>query len=106
VAYDEDLADRVRALMAGEPGLVEKKMFGGLALMLDGNMACGVMGDELLIRIDPDTHEQVLAEPGTKPFAMSNRTAKGFVLVRAGADADLRRWVERGVAFTRTLPPK
>ncbi len=106
MAYDEGLADRVRELMAGEPGLVEKKMFGGLAVMLDSNMACGVMGDEVVIRIDSATVDQALAEPGTRPFTMSGRPAKGFILVAGTAETDLRGWVNRGIAYARSLPPK
>jgi TfoX/Sxy family transcriptional regulator of competence genes len=108
MAYDEGLAHRVRGLMAGEPGLVEKKMFGGLGLMLDGNMACGVMGDEVLIRLDPATQEQALAEPGTRPFAMTSRPSKGWILVAGDActEDDLRRWVDRGISYARSLPPK
>jgi len=69
-------------------------------------MACGVMGDEVLVRIDPSRHEQALAEPGTRPFAMTSRQAKGWVLVAADGEDDLRRWVERGIAYARSLPPK
>jgi hypothetical protein len=84
-------------------------LFGGLALLLDGNMACGVMGDDVLIRIDPASHDRVLAEPGTREFAMTSRPAKGWILVgpdATGTDEDLRRWVDRGVGYARSLPPK
>jgi hypothetical protein len=109
VAYDEGLATRLRDLIGGEPGLAEKKMFGGLAMLLNGNMAVGVHGDGLVVRTDPAQHEQLLAEPGARLFDLTGRPMKGWLLVDAGGcvgDGDLRRWVDRGVAYARTLPPK
>lgn len=109
MAYDEGLATRLRDLMGGEPGLAEKKMFGGLAMLLNGNMAVGVHGDDLIVRTDPDQQERLLAEPGARVFDMTGRPMKGWLLVDPngfGEDADLRRWVDRGVAYARSLPPK
>lgn len=109
MAYHEALATRLRELVEDEPGLVEKKMFGGLAMMIDGNMALGVHGDGLLVRVDPERYDTLMAEPGTGEFAFTGRVAKGMVVVDASAcaeDDDLRRWVARGVAFARSLPPK
>jgi TfoX/Sxy family transcriptional regulator of competence genes len=109
VAYDEGLATRVRDLIGDRPGVVEKKMFGGLAFLLNGNMACGVHGEELIVRLAADATDAALAEPGTRLFDMTTRPMKGWILVDAGAhaeDDDLRRWVDRGVAYADTLPPK
>jgi TfoX/Sxy family transcriptional regulator of competence genes len=109
MAYDEGLATRVRKLLDDEHGLVEKKMFGGLAMMLDGNMAVGVHGDGLIVRADPASHDDLLAEPGARTFDMTGRPMKGWLVVDAEgctAAKDLRRWVRRGVAYARSLPPK
>jgi TfoX/Sxy family transcriptional regulator of competence genes len=109
VAYDEGLATRLRDLVAGEPGLAEKKMFGGLALLLDGNMAVGVHGDALIVRTEPSQQERLMAEAGVRVFDVTGRPMKGWLLVDpAGCaeDEDLRRWIDRGVAFARSLPPK
>ena len=109
MAYDEGLAIRIREVLGGEPGLTEKRMFGGLAIMLDGNMAVGVSGDDLMVRTDPAQQDALLAEPGARPFDLTGRPMKGWLVVDAGGvaeDADLRRWIERGVAFARSLPPK
>jgi hypothetical protein len=109
MAYDEGLATRVRDLLGDQPGLAEKKMFGGLAFMLHGNMACGVRGEELIVRLAADATDAALAEPGTRLFDLTGRAMKGWILVDAGGhaeDEDLRRWVDRGVAYAHTLPPK
>jgi TfoX/Sxy family transcriptional regulator of competence genes len=109
MAYDEELSERIRAHLEGEPGLSEKRMFGGIAFLINGNMACGVNKTDLIVRIDPGTHADVLAEPGAREFDLSARPMKGWVSVDAagyGSDADFGRWVERGVGFARGLPPK
>jgi hypothetical protein len=109
MAYDEALATRVRELIAGETGLAEMEMFGGLAFLLDGNMACGVRGDDLLVRVDPAVHEADMAEAGVRPDDLTGRPVRGWLLVEPsgrGKDDDLRRWVGRGVAYARSLPPK
>ncbi|MBO3746083.1 TfoX/Sxy family protein [Streptosporangiaceae bacterium NEAU-GS5] len=109
MAYDEGLATRLRDLIGAEPGLTEKRMFRGLSMLLDGNMAVSVSGDELLVRIDPADQERLLAEPGAHVFDRTGRPMKGWLLVAPAGfaeDDDLRRWVARGVAFARTLPPK
>ncbi|MEZ4769887.1 MAG: TfoX/Sxy family protein [Caldilineales bacterium] len=109
MAYDEGLAQRVREVLADEAGLTEKRMFGGIAFMLDGNMACGVSGDELMLRVGTDGFDALLSEPGVRIFDMSGRPMKGWLLVSAGAtaeDDDLAGWVRRGVTFARSLPPK
>ena len=109
MAYDEGLATRVRDQLGDQPGLAETKMFGGLAFLLDGNMACGVRGHDLIVRVAADAAEAALREPGTRPFDLTGRPMKGWLLVDAGGHAegdDLRRWVDRGLAYATSLPPK
>lgn len=109
MAYDEGLATRVRELIGDHPGVAEKRMFGGLAFLLNGNMACGVRGDDLIVRLAADASDEALAERATRPFDLTGRPMKGWILVAAtghAEDDDLRCWVDRGVAYARTLPPK
>ena len=109
MTYDEGLATRLRDLVGAEPGLTEKKMFGGLAMLLHGNMAVGVHGEALIVRTDPTQQERLLTESGVRVFDLTGRPMKGWLLVDpAGCaeDGDLRRWVDRGVAYARSLPPK
>jgi hypothetical protein len=109
MAYDEDLANRVREQLAGEDARTEKAMFGGLAFMLAGNMAVGLTGDELMVRLAPADGEAALDEPHTRPFDMTGRPMRGWIVVGAAgieSDEQLRDWVGRGVAFARSLPPK
>jgi hypothetical protein len=109
MAYDEGLATRVRDALGGQAGLDEKRMFGGLAFLVQGNMACGVRGDDLMVRVAADTAEALLAEPGARPADMAGRPMKGWLLVGPeghAEDDDLRRWVGRGVAHASSLPPK
>jgi hypothetical protein len=98
MAYDEGLAIRLQDILGDEAGLAEKKMFGGLAILLDGNMAAGVYGDDLLVRTDPGQQDTLLAEPGTRPLDMTSRPMKGWIVVdasRCAEDDDLPRWVTR-----------
>lgn len=100
---------RLREVVGAEPGYVEKKMFGGIAMLLGGNLAVGVHGDDLLVRVGPQHYEALLDEPGAGVFAMTGRVSRGMLVVEAAAvaaDDELRRWVSRGVAFARSLPPK
>jgi TfoX/Sxy family transcriptional regulator of competence genes len=109
MAYNEDLAERVREELADEPGLTERKMFGGLAFMLDGNMCCGVSGDELMIRIPPEETDDALGEPGVRPMDMTGRPMKGWLVVGGeaiAAEAGLAQWVDRSRRFAHSLPPK
>lgn len=110
MSYDEDLADRLRGLLAGEP-VTEKKMFGGLAFMLNGNMSVAASGQGgLLVRVDPADAEDLLAEPGAGPMEMGGRAPmKGWLQVSAdvlGDDETLGAWVSRGVTYARSLPAK
>jgi hypothetical protein len=109
MVYDEGLVQRVREVMGELPGYVEKKMFGGVGFMLHGNMACGVNGADLIVRVGPEQYESALAEPHTRPFDMTGRPMKGWVVVTAEgyeADADLKGWVQHGVAYASSLPAK
>ena len=109
MAYDEGLATRVRDVLGDQPGLAEKKMFGGLAFLLHGNMACGVRGDDLIVRMAVEEADAALEEPGARPFDMTGRPMKGWLLVAPeghAEDDDLRRWVDRGLAHAGSLPPK
>ena len=109
MAYDEGLAQRIEDALADQPDLVAKKMFGGVGYMVRGNMACGVNGDSLIARVGPAAYEEALGQPHASPFDMTGRPMKGWVYVGEQAistDEDLRAWIERGVAFALTLPPK
>ncbi|MCA9922619.1 MAG: TfoX/Sxy family protein [Anaerolineales bacterium] len=109
MAYDEKLAERVRTLISGAPGVVEKKMFGGVGFILHGNMACGIHKDSLVVRIGPEKYADVVMQPQIRPFDITGRPMKGWILVdQAGVieDADLQHWVEQGLSFAGTLPPK
>jgi TfoX/Sxy family transcriptional regulator of competence genes len=108
VAYDEELADRVRVVLVDEPGLTERKMFGGLAFLVNGNMACGIVKDELMLRLGAEGAEAVLAEPHVRQMDFTGRPMTGMVYVeREGlGDAAVRRWVEQAAGFARSLPPK
>lgn len=102
MAYDEEVAGRIRALV---PDATEKTMFGGLAFLVGGNMAVAASGrGGLLVRVDPETSDELVATTAAEPMEMGGRTMKGWLRVPAGED--LEAWVERGVAYARTLPPK
>ena len=81
MTYDRELADRLRAALSTEPGVTEKAMFGGLAFLLHGNMAVGLSGQELMVRVGPEASDDALAHPHTRPFDMSGRPMKGWILV-------------------------
>ena len=109
MAYDQDLANRVREQLAGEDAVTEKEMFGGIAFLLGGNMAVGVSREDLMVRVGKDESDDALAQPHTRVFDMTGRPMRNWVLVEpAGVetDAQLSAWVGRGVAFARSLPPK
>jgi TfoX/Sxy family transcriptional regulator of competence genes len=110
MAYDEDLANRVRELIGVEPGLTEMRMFGGLAFLIGGNMAVGVSGQGgLMVRVDPDETEALMAKPHAGPFEMRGRGMKGWLRVDAEGvrtKRQLEPWVRRGIGYARSLPPK
>jgi TfoX/Sxy family transcriptional regulator of competence genes len=108
MAYDLKLAERIRSEMNGMP-FVEKKMFGGVGLLLNGNLACGVHKDDLIVRVDPEKHTALLKKPHAKPFDLTGKPMKGWLLVEADGvktDKHLSAWVKEGVEFALTLPPK
>jgi TfoX/Sxy family transcriptional regulator of competence genes len=110
VAYDEHLAARIRTLLEGEPDLIEKKMFGGLAFLIGGNMAVAASGQGgVLVRADPETSETLLASKGVQPMEMRGRQMQGWLRVEDDAvrtKRQLERWVRVGVGYARTLPAK
>ncbi len=109
MGFDQGLAQRVRAQLAGTSAVTEKQMFGGLSFLVDGNLCVGVMGDELLARVGPAATEAALARPGSRLMDMGGRPMKGWVNVRPEvleADDALAGWVEDALTFVRTLAPK
>jgi TfoX/Sxy family transcriptional regulator of competence genes len=109
VAYDADLADRIRQLTSGVPGLTEKKMFGGIAFMVNGNMACGPIKDGLMVRVGPEAYEDALAQPEASELGFTGRPMRGMVEVGTAALVDdelLEEWVRRGIEFASSLPAK
>jgi TfoX/Sxy family transcriptional regulator of competence genes len=110
MAYDEDLANRIRELIAAEDGLTEKKMFGGLAFLIDGNMSVGVSGQGgLMVRVDPDQTDELVAKPHARPFEMRGREMRGWLRVDdegLRTKRQLEPWVRRGIAYARALPAK
>ena len=110
MAYDEDLANRIRELIAAEPGVTEKRMFGGLAFLVNGNMSVSASGQGgLLLRVDPDESEKLLEAPHAELFVMRGRAMRGWLRVAPDGvrtKRELERWVRRGVAYARSLPSK
>ena len=109
MAYDEGLAQRVREALDGRADLTEKKMFGGLCFLLGGNMCCGIVGDELMLRVGPDAYEDVLDRDHAREMDFSGRALRGMVYVASdgfAADDELRGWLEPAVDFAGGLPPK
>lgn len=109
MAYDDKIADRIRRVLAGHPGLTERKMMGALCFMVNGHMCCGVTGAALMVRVGPDAYAEALNEPHVRPMEIGGRATAGFVLVDpAGVRtaATLSRWIQRGLDLASTLPPK
>ena len=109
MAYDEKLAGRVRQLLRRKPALTERKMFGGICFMLRGNMCCGVLDEELIVRVAPEEYPTALARPHVHAFDFTGKPMKGFVVVRprgCASDPALKEWVSHGVRFARALTPK
>lgn len=102
MAYDEGLVQRIRELLDDDARVSEKKMFGGIAFFVNGNMAAGTMKDELMVRVGPDGHDEAIAQPHARAMDFTGRTMRGFVQVEPAGfeeDADLRAWLARGIAF-------
>ena len=109
MAYDEELAERVRGALAGCEGLTEKRMFGGIAFMLRGNMSCGIVSDKLMVRVGPERFDEALTLPHARPMDFTGRPMRGMVYVTpegCRTDEALKRWVEQGLNFAATLPAK
>ncbi|MDE2836053.1 MAG: TfoX/Sxy family protein [Chloroflexota bacterium] len=109
MAYDERLTERVLDILGAEPSLVQKKMFGGVAVMLQGNLACGVIRSDLIVRVPKDEYEAALAKPHVREMDFTGRPMRGWVVVGPEAtddDASLEDWVATGAAYALSLPPK
>ena len=109
MAYDEGLAERLRDVLSEHPNLTEKKMFGGLAFMLNGHMFCGIVGDELMVRVGPQEYEDALSQSHARHMDFTGKPMKGYVYIEPDgfeSDEDLIMWANRGADFVRTLPPK
>lgn len=106
---DERLAARVRSIVRRRRGVSEKRMFGGLSFLIDGNMSCGIVRDELMVRVGSEAYEESLARPHARAMDFTGRSLTGYVYVAAAGlrtDTNLKAWVDRGVRFARTLPAK
>jgi hypothetical protein len=109
MAYDEGLAQRIRDHLDDRRDLSERKMFGGVAFMLGGNMCCGVVDDELMLRVGADGHEEAIALPHAREMDFTGRPMRGMLYVGTPGieeDEDLTAWLDRAVAFAGSLPPK
>src|SRR3954463_3832236 len=107
--YDEQLAERVREALNQETPTTERKMFGGLVFMVEGNMCCGVSRDDLLLRLGPEGSDAATSRPHARPMMMRDKPMRGFVRVDPeglAEDAELAEWIAEALDFVRTLPPK
>ena len=109
MAYSLELGERIRRALATRSDVTELKMFGGLGFMIRGHMACGVIGEELMVRVDPAREPDLLARPGARPMDFTGRRMKGFLQIGSEAlarDEDLAAWLAEGSARAESLPPK
>ncbi len=109
MAFDETLAERISLALADVPDLYDQLMFGGIAFMLSDHMTCGVIGDELVLRLGPEGAERALDRPHVRPMDFTGRPMRSMVLIGPEAlrdDGDLERWLRAATAFVATLPPK
>ena len=109
MAYDEAFAERVRRVLVKQPGVTERKMFGGIAFMVGGNMCCGVVKNDLMVRVGPQPYEDALAMPGARPMDFTGRPMKGMLYVDGGAFRSaktLAAWVRLGADYATSLPAK
>jgi len=109
VAYDDGLADRIRERLGADPAVTERRMFGGVAFLYEGNMAVGVTGDDLMVRVGPEGTDAALGRPGTRVFDMTGRPMRGWIVVDGAAVAEddtLDSWLAEGRTFAASLPPK
>lgn len=108
MAYDEKLAQRIQKVLETQAPVEAKKMFGGICIMVGGQMCCGVIGDELMVRVGPEQYPDALKRPHVRPMDFTGRPLKGMVYVApegVKSNDALRRWVERGLAFVKSAPP-
>ena len=109
MAYNEKLAERIRKILQFEKGFDEKKMFGGICYLLHGNMVCGILKNDLIVRVGQKDYADILTLPYTREFDITGRPMKGWVLVSASgiaSDKALKGWIEKGISFVKSLPPK
>ncbi len=109
MAYSESLARRIREVLKERSDVTERKMFGGLCIMVSGHMACGPLGDDLMVRVGPEDYEMALEQPHAREMDFTGRPMRGMVFVASeglNSDENLQRWVERALSFVTTLPPK
>ncbi len=109
MAFDKQLAERMRAVLGTTAGIEEKTMFGGIAFLLNGNMCCGVNKDRAVLRINPKDSSEAIRQPGAGPFDITGRPMKGWIMVGpegCSGDEDLARWIQQAREFVATLPPK
>lgn len=109
MSYDEHLADRIRSVLEVRDDVSERKMFGGIAFMIGDNMAVGIVGSDLMVRVGPEAWEKALSLPHARPMDFTGRPMTGFVYVAPkgmATDTSLRQWIDRGLAFVATLPAK
>jgi TfoX/Sxy family transcriptional regulator of competence genes len=109
MAFDEALRARLRARLGGMDGIAEKPMFGGIGFMLRGNLLCGVMGEDLLVRIAGKDFDRYVGDDGARPMAMGGRSSKGWILVPSanlGGEPEMSKWIDRAIEFVATLPAK
>lgn len=109
MAYDEGVAERLREVYDAHHDIVEKKMFGGLAFLVNGHMSCGVVGDSLMVRVGPEQYEPSLKRPYARPMDFTGKPLRGFVFVDPPgfeSDEDLSGWVHASLTFVLSIPPK
>jgi len=109
MAYDLGLAARCEDFILDKPSISQKRMFGGMAYLLNGNMAFGIHKDHLMVRVGSDAHDASMELPETAPFNLTGRSMKGWILVSPDGieeDAQLKAWIDRGIRFAETLPAK
>ncbi|MHB0968112.1 MAG: TfoX/Sxy family protein [Bellilinea sp.] len=109
MAYDHNLAQRIIENLQGVPAVDEKKMFGGVGYLIHGNMAVGVHRNDLIVRVGPENHAEAMKRPHTRPFDMTGRPMSGWLVVEAAGIKDpavLAEWIQLGVAYAQSLPPK
>ncbi len=107
--YDTLLATRIRAALGPLPNLEEKRMFGGVGFLINGNMACGVHKNDLIVRVGPQKSDHALSQPHVRVFDMTGRTMAGWVMVApqgCASESELKAWVDQGVIFASSLPAK